>query len=270
MTIKFKLFFTLLIIICLTQFFFRENIIFASSNVSVELEIVGGSAPSVTPTPQPTQTPIPTSTPTAISETNNCNNNITSGAPDLFEIRANENSATLYFVPPQMPYSSFYVVYSRIPDVWEYGTYINQGYSSGVLTFQINLPEANRKYYFKIRAENGCRVGSWGNTMSVVTNSSQIPKTYYKNSLVEFVQRAKQVVDNLSSEPNTLNPLATQVPQFSNKVSNELKKQDTQDLKELQTSKSKQLKFETKQVFVFIENILDKIKTFFSNLFKSV
>ncbi|MBP9759424.1 fibronectin type III domain-containing protein [Candidatus Dojkabacteria bacterium] len=270
MTIKFKLLFTLFLIICLVQIFFEKNIIFASSNVSVELEIVGGSAPSVTPTPQPTQTPIPTSTPTATSETNNCTSNITSGAPDLFEIRANENSATLYFVPPQMPYSSFYIVYSRIPDVWEYGTYYNQGYSSGVLTFQINLPEANRKYYFKIRAENGCRVGSWGNTMSVVTNSSQIPKTYYKNSLVEFVQRAKQVVDNLSSKPNTLNSLATQVPEARNKINNELKKQNIQNLNKLQTPKPKQLKFETKQVFVFIENILDKIKTFFTNLFKIV
>jgi hypothetical protein len=111
-----------------------------------------------------------------------CDNSGSTGVPNLFEVRTNKNSATLYFSPPPMPYSSFYVSYSRSPNVWEYGTEYNQGYSGGVLNYTINSLQPNTKYYFKIRSGNGCASGGWGNIMAATTSLSKVFKPYYKNS----------------------------------------------------------------------------------------
>ncbi len=127
-----------------------------------------------------------------LSSAPGCSDSVTNGKPDLFEIRTNDKTATLYFSPPSAPYNSFYIAYSRSPDSWEYGTEFSQQYSDGVLKQTINLLQPNTKYYFKIRAGNGCATGSWGNTMIAQTTSSVgQKKTFYKNIFTAVVRKIK-------------------------------------------------------------------------------
>lgn len=110
-----------------------------------------------------------------------CRNIVSANAPDLFEIRTTRNSATLYFAPPRMPYSNFYVAFSRKPDIWEYGTQYDQAYSSGVLSYTVYLLDPNTKYYFMMRSGNGCAAGKWGNTMSAITSTSNRTRVFYRS-----------------------------------------------------------------------------------------
>lgn len=139
---------------------------------------------------------------TSTSTAATCGDSASVGAPNLFEVRTTKNSATLFFAPPVMPYSNFYVAFSRKADVWEYGTQYNQGYSGGVLQFTVNLLSPNTKYYFKIRSGNGCATGSWSNTMVITTNQ----RTYYKNLTTAVSQIFKSIVNK---------PAPTSVPSYS-------------------------------------------------------
>jgi hypothetical protein len=153
-----------------------------------------------------------------------CNNAVTTGVPDLFEIRTSKNTATLYFAPPIMPYSNFYIAFSRRTDTWEYGTQYNQGYSGGVLSYTINSLQPNTKYYFKLRAGNGCGTGSYGNIMTATTTSSGQTKTYYRNVATAVVQQTKAVVNTFLSPIKkfinnlipTPKPTATTAPSIIN------------------------------------------------------
>jgi hypothetical protein len=142
-------------------------------------------------TPTPTPTPSPTPTQGNSGSGNNpgapgpsvCSDSVGTGTPDLFEITTTNTSATLYFAPPNPPYSSFYVEYSRDPNTWEYGTTFPQSYSSGVLQYTISMLAPNTKYYFSIRSGNGCATGAWSNTMSATTTSSSAKgiSTFFEN-----------------------------------------------------------------------------------------
>ena len=148
------------------------------------------------------------------SSASGCNSSVTDGKPDLFEIRVNNKTATLYFAPPGAPYDTFYIAYSRKPDSWEYGTEFNQSYSGGVIKQTINLLSPNTKYYFKIRAGNGCAAGSWGNTMTVTTTSSASRnKTFYKNVYYTAVWQ-KVVNILLPKRPANLSPSPMPKPEL--------------------------------------------------------
>lgn len=151
----------------------------------------------------PTTTTTTTSSNNSSASASGCGNNVTNGTPDLFEIRTNKNTATLYFAPPTAPYSSFYIAFSGKPDNWEYGVEFNQNYSGGVLNYTINMLAPNTKYYFKLRAGNGCAPGNWGNTMSASTTKSTTRKTYYKNILTAIVQQPKKILKSLMPNKKT-------------------------------------------------------------------
>lgn len=137
----------------------------------------------------------------------NCGDTASVGVPDLFEIRTNKNSATLYFAPPIKPYSNFYIAYSQKSDSWQYGVQFNQS-SSGVLNYTIKSLQPNTKYYFRIRSGNGCATGNWGNIMTANTTSGQ-NKTYYKNLVTRIVQTIKNLTSKISTK---INPSSTPSP----------------------------------------------------------
>lgn len=135
-----------------------------------------------------------------------CSDSVTKGTPNLFEIRTTKNTATLYFAPPTMPYSNFYIAYSQKPNIWQYGVQFNQGNSGGVLKYTINKLNPNTKYYFMMRPGSGCMAGNWGNTMTAATTSSNKgQRTYYKNLVTSFTRQ-------ISSFVNTLFPNKTKNP----------------------------------------------------------
>jgi Fibronectin type III domain len=162
----------------------------------------GGGNYNVGDLPTPTPTTVPSNTNSGSSSSTSapgCSTSVTTGVPDLFEIHTTKNTATLYFAPPPMPYSNFYIAYSTKSDSWQYGTQYDQGFSSGVLRVTINALQPNTTYYFKIRSGNGCMAGNWGNTMTVTTTSSTQTKTYYKNTATTVVQQTKAVVNTFLS-----------------------------------------------------------------------
>jgi hypothetical protein len=58
--------------------------------------------------------------------------------------------------------------------------------------------QPNTKYYFKIRAGNGCATGNWGNTMSASTTSyTTQTKTNYKNIFTSIIEQVRTTINNL-------------------------------------------------------------------------
>jgi chitodextrinase len=133
--------------------------------------------------------------PATASSNTMCGNSVTADTPNLFEIRTTKNTATLYFAPPVMPYSNFYIAYSQKSDIWQYGVQYDQNSSGGALKYTINKLNSNTKYYFKIRAGNGCATGNWGNTMSATTTSSTVQRTYYKSFLTSVINRVDSFIN---------------------------------------------------------------------------
>jgi len=162
----------------------------------------GGGNYNVGDTPAPTSAPTnnnSSSTSSSPVSAPTCGDSATTGIPDLFEIRTTKNTATLFFAPPRMPYSNFYIAFSRRMDIWEYGTQYNQGYSGGVLSYTIYSLQPNTKYYFEIRSGNGCATGAWGNMMIATTTSAGQTRAYYKNAATAIVQQTKAVINNIVS-----------------------------------------------------------------------
>jgi len=46
----------------------------------------------------------------------------------------------------------------------------DKGYYDGVIDYTINELAPNAKYYFKVRAGNGCATGSWSNWLAAKTD----------------------------------------------------------------------------------------------------
>ena len=91
-------------------------------------------------------------------------------APDLFQIDATKNSATLYFAPLASGVTHYTIAYgyARQQDMFSVSFPFSPYY--GVISYTINYLEPNAKYYFRVRADNNCRHGYWSDTMSARTN----------------------------------------------------------------------------------------------------
>lgn len=167
-----------------------------------------GQTVTPTPTSAPQQSSVSSSSSSSTSNSvPSCGNSITSGVPDLFEIRSNNNVATLYFSPPPGPYTSFYISYSKKPNVFEHGVEYNQSFSSGVIKYSVSMLQPNTKYYFKIRAGNGCATGNWSNTMSIKTTNTKLQtKIYYKNIFVPIFSKVSNFVKTIVSKKPVVTP----------------------------------------------------------------
>jgi hypothetical protein len=139
--------------------------------------------------------------------TTSCDAPQPTGAPNLFEVRPGNTSATLYFTPPSLPYNSFYVTYGTGDSAEQYGAeFSQQGLASGALSYTINSLSPNTKYNFKVRAGNICKTGEWSNTVSVKTSSI---------SVVDKAFATSQEIDSDQSVLTT--PTSTSMPQVSPK-----------------------------------------------------
>jgi hypothetical protein len=178
----------------------------STSNFSIFGLFGQAAVPTATPTPTTIPSTNPANSPEGQNNSNSgggsqensppgCSNQSPKGKLDLFEIRTNGKSATLFFTPPSSNFSNIYVAFSRKPDVWEYGVEYSQQNTLGVMNYTINLLKPNTKYYFKVRTGNGCATGEWSNTMQVkTTNSTKSIKKFYKNIMVAVVQKVKTIL----------------------------------------------------------------------------
>lgn len=90
-------------------------------------------------------------------------------APDLFQISTTKNSAILYFTPVNNAVSGYVIFYGYYPHDDRFGVSFPFGRYDGVINYTINHLAPNTKYYFRVRAVNGCRYGFWSKTMSART-----------------------------------------------------------------------------------------------------
>lgn len=82
-------------------------------------------------------------------------------------IPISNKSLTLYFTEADKPFDRYYVQYGNEP-----GKYIYSGEflaKEGMRTLTIGHLFPNRRYYFQIRAGNGCATGGWSNEFSANT-----------------------------------------------------------------------------------------------------
>ncbi len=114
--------------------------------------------------------------------------NTAPAAPDLFQINTTKKSATLYFTPAGNPHNSYTISYGYDDNIERFGTGFSKMSSDGVQSYTINALSPNTKYFFKIRASNGCMPGPWSRTMMVKTGYSNSGFIFYAyNSVVKMI-----------------------------------------------------------------------------------
>jgi len=167
----------------------------------------GPGVPAATPTPGPTSVPAPgaqlssSSNSTPMPSAPVCSAQMPSGTPDLFQIDSSDTYATLYFSPVNNPVSNYYVSYGYSSGDERFGTLTNQGVSLGVLSYTINDLLPDTTYYFRIRPQNDCMPGDWGNEMEITTTKENSANTirYYKDLISQILSVFSEQTTNLSS-----------------------------------------------------------------------
>lgn len=97
----------------------------------------------------------------------------------LFQVDRLPTSATLRFSPVKN--SSGYVISYGLGDIVEqFGTSFNwSDNNSGAVSYTIYDLDPKATYSFRVRAQNGCQPGDWGNTQRVKGNTSTEPIIFY-------------------------------------------------------------------------------------------
>jgi len=121
---------------------------------------------------------------TGYVEAVSCKNTRPGNAPDLFQIDATKNSAKLYFTPVNNNVTGYTIVYGLERGVESFGASFSQGPYGGVLTYDINFLNSDTTYYFRVRADNGCKPGKWSNSMSIQTKWNSKIYTKYKSTVL--------------------------------------------------------------------------------------
>lgn len=139
-------------------------------------------SPSVSPSPEPSVTPSPSpeahvggfSPPQPPPPPPACHLQRPPGAPDLYQIRALGDTATLHFTPVGDPQDHYLILYGTAQHPWEHNTFLYTQDRSGALSVTIDDLQPGLIYFFTIRAGNGCSAGDWSNVLeSAVTGKSR-------------------------------------------------------------------------------------------------
>jgi hypothetical protein len=172
--------------------------------------------PTSTPTPSPTPTPVQSGGENSSSSNSNslsstaCSNVLPGGTPDLFQIDATGTTATLYFSPVSSNADRYTVVFGYSSGDDRFNTSLQHGPDSGVLSYTLNSLSPNSTYYVRVRADNGCKPGSWGNEMKFSTaRSASSGLRYYKNFLSRIFSFVPKKVTSVSSLPKAVSSVNT-------------------------------------------------------------
>jgi hypothetical protein len=102
--------------------------------------------------------------------------------PDIYEINRVGSEATLYFVPVSDQIQSYTLMYGLQPEDERYSITINQGASTGAISYTVNNLEPGVEYFYKIRGDTGCTSSPWSSWVGDQTtvrgaSDSAIPET---------------------------------------------------------------------------------------------
>lgn len=135
-----------------------------------------------------------------VSHSPSCDDTTPASSPNLFQINTSDSTAKLFFTPIGNT-NSYFISYSSKPNAEEHGTGNITLASNGVQSVLIKSLNPNTAYYFKVRGQNGCKPGDWGNIMQVKTNTRGVNhlalhfknQTSIKNIVSPFYKKAIQV-----------------------------------------------------------------------------
>lgn len=116
----------------------------------------------------------PPSNPSTKTTPTTCQSASPKNAPGLYQINMIQDTAVLYFAPPNDTYDGFTISYGLTQSANSYTTHFSQGASSGAISYTVNSLTPKSTYYFKVRADNGCAPGPWS---QVVTPLTKLPVT---------------------------------------------------------------------------------------------
>lgn len=151
-----------------------------------------------------------------------CNDTRPDKAPDLFQIDATKTSAKLYFTPVNNAVTGYTIIYGTERGRDDFGVSFPLGQYEGVIDFTINALNQDTKYYFRVRADNGCRQGWTSDTLSATTDLDFNVYTKFKSgpkvqpiNLSEIPEKIedpilitqsvdKKLVDRIDSPPENL------------------------------------------------------------------
>lgn len=107
---------------------------------------------------------------TALAPT--CGQTAPADTPNLFQIDAGANSATLFFTPIKDNINYYFVAYGYKPGDMRFGVSFPYGPYNGVIDYTVNMLDSSKTYYFMVRGGNGCATGNWSNSLAATTAAS--------------------------------------------------------------------------------------------------
>ena len=119
---------------------------------------------------------------------NHCTDPKPNSAPILTGAVAGEDSVTLTWIEAQDPVTYYLVAYGRSKTEIEYGN-PNVG-GRGTTTYTVGNLARGVKYYFKVRAVNGCKPGKFSNKLSAIPGFRQSVSNTPNLSIYKTVQGA--------------------------------------------------------------------------------
>lgn len=153
--------------------------------------------PSPTPTPSPSSNnSSSTSTSTSPASAPPCNDTKPGSAPTLLSAVAGANSVTLNWSQASTPVSYYLVTYGTEPGLQQYGN-PNVG-DMNTTSYTVRGLSGGSRYYFKVRAGNGCMPGDFSNEVSAV------PGGHYLETIATDFEPSVLGMES-ADEPNTIN-----------------------------------------------------------------
>jgi hypothetical protein len=110
--------------------------------------------------------------PTPISSVPASCSSTTPDAPNLYQVVAVKDTATIYIAPPSSTFDGFTISYGLDSNADTYNATFSQGSTGSAVKYTINSLTPNTKYYFKVRTNNGCANSAWSNVMSSSNNTT--------------------------------------------------------------------------------------------------
>jgi len=110
--------------------------------------------------------------PSATPASPQCSSVAPTDAPNLYQVVAVKDTATLYFAPPTSSFDGITISYGLDSNADTYNTTFSQGNTGAAIKNTVGSLTPNTKYYFKVRANNGCATGPWSTVLSTSGNST--------------------------------------------------------------------------------------------------
>ena len=120
---------------------------------------------------------------------NHCTDPKPNSAPILTGAVAGEDSVTLAWIEAQDPVTYYLVAYGRSKTEIEYGN-PNIG-GRGTTAYTVGGLTRGIKYYFKVRAVNGCKPGKFSNKLSAVPGFRE---TFLRPRIYLFIKQFREQV----------------------------------------------------------------------------